>query len=64
MAARAEKVATEAKAEMVRKGQLHRQAIHGMMATNAIVNQEKAVTVEEVATQDSQEEAVPEETAA
>jgi hypothetical protein len=35
-----------------------------MMATNAIVNQEKAVTVEEVATQDSQEEAVPEETAA
>ena len=53
----------EAREETVRKGQLHRQATHGMTAISAIGNQEKAGTVEEAVTQDSQEEAAQEETA-
>ena len=48
MAAKAERAETEGKAEMANKGQLHKPAIHGTMATNAIENQEEAETAEEV----------------
>jgi len=49
---------------MANKAQLHKPAIHGTMATNAIENQGKAEPAEEAATQDFQGKAAQEETAA